>query len=498
MPITLAIVVIPVAGLMLLFKLIKSSMNNSNILKKSFISNLKKKDEINNYEDIINADMNWQEKYQKFVAVSNQNCEKSPKKLASGTIIAEDTVITPVSSAKPAVEKRNAVKSSEKGAVNAKPLMKKQLPAQPVQPKIEINEAVREMERQIDKLETEKAAEKVVEKTPAVIKAKKEIIPEKSSETSNAEYAASLERMLHASPDVEKTDLNEDIILNELEQNFKDVTVHSEDNMITSQMSNVTSIAKAKKLKAFANNPVLEQTRRTKPLPKTREEVKRAVNMEGRHVNLGYSKLHSNPRLLEGANLSAADLIAKSSRFLPNPAPKVSSSKTVVSQIGKQKTKSAEPVNNKDYSMATIDEFFALTDTQSKVTASSELSERVAESLANIKPSIKMQKAAPAKMSNPITNLKSENKANYVNGLIVKSGFNIDKEKGFYLVNLDGETALIGRIKEEIFVLKKFDRPIEKPIQVRQDNPNVYMVKAEGFRSLVEVNEDKMGVLIEL
>lgn len=58
--------------------------------------------------------------------------------------------------------------------------------------------------------------------------------------------------------------------------------------------------------------------------------------------------------------------------------------------------------------------------------------------------------------------------------------------------------ALIGRIKEEIFVLKKFDTQIEKPLQVRQDNPNVYMVKTDGFRSLVEVNDNKMGVLIEL
>lgn len=247
---------------------------------------------------------------------------------------------------------------------------------------------------------------------------------------------------------------------------------------------------------------MLEETHRNKPLPKTREEVKRAVNAEGRHVNLGYSKLHSNPRLLEGANLSAADLIAKSSRFLPNPAPKVTASKPVVTPIAKPvpkpQVKPVEQVNDKGYSMATIEEFFALTDDQSKVTASEELSNKVAGSLANIKPSMKIQKASPKKMTNPISQLKSESQENYINGLIVKSGFNIDKDKGFYLVNLDGEMALIGRIKEEIFVLKKFDRPIEKPLQVRQDNPNVYMVKTDGFRSLVEVNDNNMGVLIEL
>lgn len=113
---------------------------------------------------------------------------------------------------------------------------------------------------------------------------------------------------------------------------------------------------------------------------------------------------------------------------------------------------------------------------------------------------MKIQKSAPAvnNASNPIAKTKAETKESYLNGLIVKSGYNIDKNRGFYIVNLDGETALIGRIQEEIFVLKKFQGNIEKPIQVRQDNPNVYMVKADGFRSLVEVSEDKMGVLIEL
>lgn len=489
MPITLAMIFIPLAGLFFLFKLIKISMQNSSMLKKAFIANLKnKKDNAKDYEYIINADMNWQEKYQKFVAVSNRNCEKSPKKLASEN--AEfGNIISPVS-AKPAVDASYMLDEAEKMAVNSVPEIKNHKSEQR-KAKVEISEAVKEMERQINKLEAERP-ENISNDT----------IKENSIDMSEAEYVSSLEKMLHASPDLEKTNLEDDIILNELEQNFKDMTVKSEDNVIASKMSNAAKNSKVKKLKAFANNSMLEETHRNKPLPKTREEVKRAVNAEGRHVNLGYSKLHSNPRLLEGANLSAADLIAKSSRFLPNPAPKVTASKPVVTPIAKPvpkpQVKPVEQVNDKGYSMATIEEFFALTDDQSKVTASEELSNKVAGSLANIKPSMKIQKASPKKMTNPISQLKSESQENYINGLIVKSGFNIDKDKGFYLVNLDGEMALIGRIKEEIFVLKKFDRPIEKPLQVRQDNPNVYMVKTDGFRSLVEVNDNNMGVLIEL
>ena len=59
-------------------------------------------------------------------------------------------------------------------------------------------------------------------------------------------------------------------------------------------------------------------------------------------------------------------------------------------------------------------------------------------------------------------------------------------------------SSRIGRINEEVFVLKKFDRNIDKPLQVRMDNPNVYMVKAGNFKSLVEVSKNQMGVLIEL
>ena len=150
--------------------------------------------------------------------------------------------------------------------------------------------------------------------------------------------------------------------------------------------------------------------------------------------------------------------------------------------------------------MSTIEEFLSLDEPVNKVTAPAYLSDRVAASLAKVKSS--MPTSAPISagrnMSNPLAFSKPSSNENSVNVLIVKSGFNIDNERGFYLVNHDGENALIGRIKDQIFVLKKFDKSIDKPIQVRQDNQNVYMVKADNFRSLVEVSGDKMGVLIEL
>ncbi len=494
MPITLAMIFIPLAGLLCLFKLIRASMQKSTLLKRAFIENLKnKKDPVKNYDNIINADMNWQEKYQKFVEVSNKNYEKSPKKLASDSLMQGGIPVAAAFAAKPEKAASYVSEEPEKEAVNIMPMPKikaKKFKPAPKKTKVEISEAVKEMERQINKLESEN-----VKEVPEI-----ELIEEPTVEISKTKYAETLEKSYHKSPAIEKTDLDDDVIIKELETSFN--RVQSEDKVIASRISEAVKperTPKIKKLKAFANNPILQETQRNRSLPNTPEEVKRAAYQEGKHVHLGYSKLHSNPRLLEGANLSAADLIAKSSRFLPDtstvsiPKPVASKSSTPKSTVPSSSTG-----NSKGYMMATIDEFFALSDEQSKVTASEELSNKVARSLANIKPSMKTPYENSKKMTNPISQLKTETQENYLNGLIVKSGFNIDKDRGFYLVNLDGEMSLIGRIKEEVFVLKKFDRPIEKPLQVRKDNPNVYMVKTDGFKSLVEVSENNMGVLIEL
>ena len=52
------------------------------------------------------------------------------------------------------------------------------------------------------------------------------------------------------------------------------------------------------------------------------------------------------------------------------------------------------------------------------------------------------------------------------------------------------------RIGEEVFVLKKFDDLANKRLQVRHDKDDIYMVRTDDFKSLVDANN--MGVLIEL
>lgn len=553
-PFNFLMLLVPIAGLFFLIKLIRNSVTASQELRKSFINNLADKpSEPANYENIIQDDnIGWQKKYQQYVSVASVNDENS---FAQKAIVAADTnnfsyvsaaadnisdtisrikrpsrklesvnnthtenivQMKPQTSAMP-VEIVEPIEIVEPPAVNTAPRSRKEKIAKNTNTKeikktkkvsvkkvvdAEVNKAVQALEQRINKLEAEKemqekqmleakAAQNDFEKH--ALKKKQEMKIMENKQPHEEEYLVSLEQLLMNSPDAEKTNLNEDMVLKELEQNFKDITVHREEDAIAANMINsISSISKIKKLKAFEENIALEETSRTKPAPKRRSDVVSSVSEESRHVNLGYSKLHSTSRILDGGNLSVGDLMAKSGKLLNKPMND--------SQVKPKLEKPAAHVSSNDYSMATLDEFFALEEPASKATAPEFLSNRVAASLAQIKPSMKIQKPVPASsnMSNPIASANSDKKESALNGLIVKSGYNIDKNKGFYIVNLDGETALVGRIKEEIFVLKKFASNIEKPLQVRKDNPNVYMVKADGFRSLVEVGEDKMGVLIEL
>jgi hypothetical protein len=85
---------------------------------------------------------------------------------------------------------------------------------------------------------------------------------------------------------------------------------------------------------------------------------------------------------------------------------------------------------------------------------------------------------------------------------IVKSEFVIDAEKGFYLVDFEDASALVGHIEDEIFVLKRFKQRTNEKIQARLDettpNSSNYMTRVGKFKGLVEVTPEKMNLLIEL
>ena len=178
---------------------------------------------------------------------------------------------------------------------------------------------------------------------------------------------------------------------------------------------------------------------------------------EQKTVDLGSSLLHKNPRSLKDANLNVADVDKNRLKYKPT-----------------------------NYIMSSVDEYFSILD-----------KEKTVPQTIQIQP-VQLKNTVIKKQTNPISKLRNETKSSYLNNLIIKSGFNIDENKGFYMVNLDGKSALIGKVNDEITVLKRYDKVVDSPLQVRHDNANVYMVKAEGFKSLVEVNDKKMGVLIEL
>lgn len=391
MPLTLALIFIPLLCIIALFNIIKLTLRNSKIIKKSFIENISKQPQTTptqDYTNIINNEnLNWQEKYQQYMGTTDKQ-NKAPN---------NDPKYKFVANKKPAKEEKV--------------------------------EYIIEEETQSEKLD----------------------------------------RILQASPSVEKTNIETDI--EEIENNLaiSDKVANEADNIHN-------ELNRTIKLKAFAEKIALEETHRNKKIKHRRVHLE--IPKEMPHINLGYSQLHTNPRMFKNATLSVSDLIAKSNKLL-NIKPEFKEDKN-------------------DYEMISVDEYFNIIEKdKSKIT--SPLSNVVANSFDN--KTVKTQKAITKqtkKTTNPIQNPSKTEKADYLSGLIIKSGFNIDKERGFYLVSLDGKSAVIGKVKDEIFVLKKFDRNINKPLQVRQDNPNVYMVKADNFKSLVEVNKSKMGVLIEL
>ena len=198
------------------------------------------------------------------------------------------------------------------------------------------------------------------------------------------------------------------------------------------------------------------------------------ANKEGYHiknVNLESSNLYSSARKFKDGNLSAADLISGSAM----------GKKILKQSIPEEETKNT-------YSMATIEEFFdsSNSDTKSYATAPASLSSRVAESLG------KMGRNKSSKSDMPYSGNPFGNK-------VVRCGYNIDNNSGFFIVSdEEGKSSLVGKINNTVTVLKDFNAPVKYKLQIRKDSQNVYIVRVGAERYMVEITGEKMGVLIEL
>lgn len=219
----------------------------------------------------------------------------------------------------------------------------------------------------------------------------------------------------------------------------------NEDSNLYSEDS---SISKTIKFKAFENSlNSLNMSKRNRIKSRFKKYEVEIPLHEQKTIILDDSPLSTNRRSLKGANLEVSDVDKRQIKYQP-----------------------------KEYIMSSVDEYLNILDSEkSNIIEKNQNTKKVS--------------------TNPIAKQKEDA---YLKGSVIKSGFQISPNKGFYLVNKDGKNSLIGKINDNITVIKKFDTNITNPIQVRRDNGNVYMVKAGGFKSLVEVNDDNMGVLIEL
>lgn len=463
---TFAVLLCSILGLTFLFKLIKKSIEHSNFLKQSFKENLLSKPvEVKNYDDIVNdSDLSWQEKYQKYVndTESSANVKRIIKPIDGGEYrFANEIEQKPVNNNDISDTKIGFGEALEQtiGDIQSAQLQPKKGNKFKAYNKISKNVSP----ENIPPIKKVKNQDLKPQKTPK-LKAVENIV-----EFDYKELEESLERTLHKAPNMEDMEIviNEESVLKQMKNNMDSAPIFNEADKIAETMH------KSRKLKSFANKMALEEARRNAPLPKMRSEIRKSGSIESKHVELGSSSLHTNPRKFEGANLSVGDLIV-------NPA----------AHTTKQLNTS---FNSKKYSTVTIDEFFDEVDNSSAVTAPASLASKVADSLG------KMSTEKNIKKIQEKVQEKVQQKINPFDGLVVKSGYNIDDKSGFYVVrNNAGNTSLIGRMNNDMITLKDFGSEADVKLQVRADNANVYMVKANGYRYLVEINNNKMGVLLEL
>lgn len=291
-------------------------------------------------------------------------------------------------------------------------------------------------------------------------------IPKNSREEIKEKMRAKISQMEHSLSQTPNLEPPEEVLHD----------VQSEENSIMGTFSDI-------KLKTFAKSVTLKETHRTL-LDENKKQSRNKAYKEGRFVKLKNSPLSVNKRKSASSDLEVTDLVQTGNKYLTNNNGEM--------KMDKQ---------NENYLLSSLDEYLSILDTEEQAgTMTMERTANVADTLAQVKPSIAMSRSGItnpiSRGSNPMT--KSKEPSQYMNGLIVKSGYNIDAEKGFYVVNLDGVSALVGRIKDSIFILKKFDYVVDKPLQVRLDYGTVYIVKVGGFKCLVDVSKERMGTLIEI
>lgn len=393
------------------------------------------------YQDIIdNEELSWQEKYKLYTEKDKEHSSKDKSENISYVTDMSATkkaVITPENTTTAAFtsDRRNLRNAKLADSLNAK---------------------VDEIQK--NAVRDEKLLESVSTKDFRIIADSIKNIPNNHEETLKENLRSKISQMEHA--------FNQTTSLIEPPEEISH-DVQSEDNAIMKHFSDI-------KLKSFAKGLTLKETHRT--LADENKKVSKDKNYkESRFVKLKNSPL----------SMSRRKAVNGVSNIMP-------SLNKILMNNGEMK------MDNQNYELSSLDEYLTLLDSEEE----KRVQPTVASVLSQVRPSEAMSRSGItnpiSRASNPMSKQNENSSARYMNGLIVKSGYNIDSEKGFYLVNLDGVSAIVGRVKDDIFILKKFDHVVDKQLQVRQDYGSVYIVKVGGYKCLVDVAKDKMGTLIEI
>lgn len=244
--------------------------------------------------------------------------------------------------------------------------------------------------------------------------------------------------------------------------------VQSEEEAIAKRMSGLN-------LKSFAKNLDLKMTSR-QSLPSESENVVTEPLHEGQHVKLKNSGLNVSRRNFGGHGFSISDLVRTGRRFLP-----------------KNKISDEMKELQEQYLVSSLEEYLSIVDNENN----KEPVSAVTEEITNMIP--KRSRSEMMSVTNPVNRkvpFKKPQASDF--NISIKSKYDIDNDKSIFMVESDGVSALIGKIGENVYVLKKFDKIVNKPLQVRLDYGSVYIVKVGGFKCLVDVAEDKMGTLLEI
>ena len=249
---------------------------------------------------------------------------------------------------------------------------------------------------------------------------------------------------------------------------------HSEDDAILRNMSEI-------KLKSFAKPVDLSHTGRN--LVSFDELQQRKASLkEGKFVKLNNSPLSVSRRKSTSSGMNFANIVRNGNKF--------ANSKYEQAGMNKQQ---------EEYIMSSLNEYMSMLDDEQTAVPMLQQPQELSKALETATAELAGSKSL---VTNPMTSqrkaLFTQKTSTEVNGLTVKSSYNIDSDKNIYMVDLDGISAIIGKIGEEIFVLKKFEKIINKPMQVRLDYGNTYIVRVGTFKCLVDVKENKMGTLLEI